>query len=192
MLEYESVTGPDVSGLIDELARLRGTVFRDFPYLYEADAEYEATYLAGYAQEEAIVVTARSRGRLVGAATGMPLLNHVDNLSTALSERFETLEDVFYCAESVLLSEFRGQGAGHRFFDLREAHARRLGACYSVFCAVDRPDDHPEKPAGYRPLTGFWTARGYEPLGVTARLSWPDIGEAEVTEKPMIFWGRSL
>jgi hypothetical protein len=74
------------------------------------------------------------------------------------------MKDVFYCAESVLLSSCRGQGAGHAFFDRREAHAARLGFGKVAFCGVVRPADHPARPEGYRPLDGFWRARGYAPL----------------------------
>ena len=191
-LAFESVTGVAVGDLIDDLARLRGIVFRDWPYLYEADPIYEARYLEGYAQAGAIVVTARHQGELVGAATGMPLLQHVDNLSTALLDCFSDLSKVFYCAESVLLREFRGQGAGHAFFDIREAFARDRGFIHSVFCGVERPDDHPARPPGHRSLAPFWSARGYRPLGITAPLSWPDIGATAETEKTMAFWGLRL
>lgn len=192
-LHYDSVTGADIAAMIPDLARLRGHVFRDWPYLYEADEAYERRYLAHYTNDRAIIVTARQDGRLVGAATGMPLLDHVDNLSTALLDIFEDLQTVFYCAESVLLSDRRGQGAGHVFFDHREAHARSLGFIHSVFCAVDRPETHPARPKDYRPLDAFWRKRGYHPMqAATAALSWRDIGDAYETTKPMTVWSRRL
>lgn len=191
-LRIEPVTGAAVAGVIDGLAQLRGQVFRDWPYLYEADPDYERRYLADYVSGDAVIVTAHSGNQLVGAATGMPLRQHVDNLSTALSGFFDDLNDVFYCAESVLVSEFRGQGVGHRFFDLREAYARQSGFTHSVFCAVTRPEAHPARPKDYRPLDGFWRARGYRRLEATAMLSWRDLGDREETEKPMIFWARTL
>ena len=36
-------------------------------------------------------------------------------------------------AESVLLPAWRGRGMGHRFFDLREEHARSLGRRWAAF-----------------------------------------------------------
>ena len=191
-LRFDTATGADVAPLVDDLARLRGEVFRDWPYLYEADPDYERRYLSGYAQDGAIIVTAHEEDSLVGAATGMPLLQHEDNLSTALMDKFEALGRVFYCAESVLLAAYRGQGAGHRFFDLREQHALRLGFQHSVFCAVERPDDHPLRPADYHPLDPFWRARGYRPMDVCSTMAWPDLGAVGETEKPMRFWHRAL
>jgi GNAT superfamily N-acetyltransferase len=98
------------------------------------------------------------------------------------------IEDIFYFGESVLRPEFRGKGIGHRFFDLREKHARSLGATVTAFCAVDRPADHPARPADYRPLDAFWRRRGYvhHPEWV-ARIRWREIGQAAETEKTLSY-----
>jgi hypothetical protein len=58
---------------------------------------------------------------------------------------------------------------------------------------VIRPEDHPMRPDGYRPLDDFWRRRGYEKLpGVIAQFDWTDIGDAEQTPKPLQFWMRAL
>ena len=187
--------GADVEPVIDELARLRIAVFREWPYLYDGDAAYEARYLAGYASNpRAVVVSVRAPdGSMAGAATGMPLADHDAALVEAVAGAGVDPDGTFYCAESVLLPGWRGRGLGHRFFDEREAHARGLGFERSCFCAVVRPDDHPGRPADARSLVPFWEARGYRPLpGAVARLSWRDVGDAEETEKPLAFRVRKL
>jgi len=119
--------------------------------------------------------------------------DHADDFAKAFETTPYKLDDIFYCAESVLLPEYRGQGIGHRFFDEREAHARRLGRTHSAFCGVIRPDDHPLRPSDYRPLDPFWRKRGYAPLGgVIAKFSWLDVDQASATEKPLQFWLRQL
>jgi GNAT superfamily N-acetyltransferase len=94
----------------------------------------------------------------------------------------------------VLLPSYRGQGIGVRFFEEREAYARRLGRFdHCCFCAVERPADHPLRPADYVPLNGFWSKRGYmhQPqLGT--EFSWRDIDENEESAKPMSFWMKEL
>ena len=101
---------------------------------------------------------------LVGASTGAPLADHAEDFAAAFKGAGLALEDVFYCAESVLLPQYRGQGLGHWFFDLREAHAKELDFAVSAFCSVQRPDDHPAKPQNYRDLHDFWRKRGYQPM----------------------------
>ena len=192
-LTIEPLTGPALDAALDDLARLRIAVFREWPYLYDGDMDYEARYLASYRDRpSAVLVAAREGGRIVGAATGMPLEDHAD-ASQIEGELGVPHEAVFYCAESVLLPEFRGRGAGHAFFERREAHARALGQTHAAFCAVERPEDHPARPEGYRPLDAFWRKRGYEPVeGVRAVFRWTDRGEAEETPHVLRFWMRAL
>ena len=42
--------GPEITPWLDDVARLRLAVFRDWPYLYEGDADYERDYLGAYAR----------------------------------------------------------------------------------------------------------------------------------------------
>ena len=193
-LRFQPLIGTDAAPVLDDLAALRIAVFRDWPYLYDGDLDYERRYLTAYRDTpNAIVAAAFDGDRLVGAATGTPMTDHADDFAAAFDGTGYDLSEIFYCAESVLLPEYRGQGAGHRFFDMREAHARDLGAKYVAFCAVQRPADHPARPADYRPLGDFWQKRGYRSLpGVVAEFGWKDIGEATKTRKPLQFWMRSL
>lgn len=190
-LTVKPLTGEALTAALPDLARLRIAVFREWPYLYEGDEAYERRYLAGYGAPGAILVAALDGGRIVGAATGMALSEHEDGAGvTGLPVPADA---VFYCAESVLLPEHRGQGAGHRFFDLREEHARALGLTHSVFCAVRRAADHPARPEGHRELGGFWRRRGYAPVdGATLVIDWRDVGEAREAPHTLDVWMRAL
>lgn len=193
-LRFEIRTGAEIAGVVDGLAALRIAVFRDWPYLYDGDLDYERRYLQGYASNpRAIVVAAWAGDRLVGASTGLPLMDADAEFPAAFAGTSQDPAQIFYCAESVLLPECRGQGAGHRFFDAREAHARALGYAMSAFCSVTRAPDHPARPDDYRPLDAFWRKRGYAPLpGVTARFHWRDLGDTSETDKTLQFWMREL
>lgn len=193
-LETAPLGRDELESALPELARLRIAVFRDWPYLYDGDLDYELDYLRAYSESpDAIVVGTRDGNRLVGAATGAPMEDHADAFAAPFLDQGYDPHEVFYCGESVLLPEYRGRGVGHLFFDRREAQARKLGRRWSCFCAVVRPDDHPLKPAGYRPLDGFWKKRGYRPMpGVIAQFQWKDVDRAEETEKPLQFWIREL
>ncbi|WP_420023460.1 GNAT family N-acetyltransferase [Cereibacter azotoformans] len=193
-LEARVLTGPALEERLDEVAALRMRVFRDWPYLYEGSMEYERAYLSAYRTSSgAILVGAFDGNRLVGASTGTPMEDHAEDFATAFAATGVPLDQIFYCAESVLLPDYRGQGMGHRFFDLREAHARALGRRNSAFCSVIRPADHPLRPPSSRSNEPFWRGRGYAPLpGVIAEYSWTDVGESQETRKPLQFWMRTL
>jgi GNAT superfamily N-acetyltransferase len=184
----------ELEARLDDLAALRIAVFRDWPYLYDGDMDYERRYLRPYLDSaDSVVAGALDGERLVGAATGAPLEDHADDFVAAFDGTGLALSDIYYCAESVLLPEYRGQGIGHRFFDIREAKAREIGRKHVAFCAVQRPADHPLRPPGHRQLDGFWQGRGYAPLpGVVARFSWKDLTETDESPKPLQFWMRTL
>ncbi|MFU8883186.1 MAG: GNAT family N-acetyltransferase [Rhodobacterales bacterium] len=194
MIRVAALTGADLDAALDDVAQLRIAVFRDWPYLYDGDLAYERDYLAVYRNNPRAVVAGAFDGtRLVGAATGMPMTEHSDDFGQAFDGSGEDLEQIFYCAESVLLPQWRGHGVGHRFFDLREQHAKALGFAKVAFCGVIRPQDHPLRPAGYAPLDLFWRKRGYRPLaGVVAHFGWKDLDQPDQTEKPLQFWIKTL
>lgn len=193
MIRVEVLTGAGLDAALDDVARLRIAVFRDWPYLYDGDLDYERGYIQTYRDSaDAVVVGAFDGDRLIGAATGTPMEDHPD-FAAAFDGTGERLQDYFYCAESVLLPGYRGQGIGHRFFDAREAHARALGRRKVAFCGVLREQDHPLRPDHARSLDSFWRGRGYRPLpGVVAWFEWKDLGDDAPSKKPLQFWARNL
>jgi GNAT superfamily N-acetyltransferase len=181
-------------GIFDDLARLRITVFRDYPYLYDGDLDYERRYLSTFLSSPgAVVIGAFDGERLVGAATGSPLVEHHDEFAAPFIERGMPVEEVFYFGESALEAPYRGHGVGVRFFDEREKAAKAGGFGETVFSAVLRPADHPLRPADYRPLDRFWQNRGYARIdGMRTQFSWKDIGDEHETAKPMEYWYKIL
>lgn len=195
MLTFQRLSGPALNQYIDELAQLRMQVFRDFPYLYDGDLAYEARYLKTYIEApDSVIVLAFDGDKVVGASTGVPLRHEMDEVKQPFLDAGLNIDEIFYCGESVLLSEYRGQGAGVAFFNHREAHAESLeGIKYSCFCAVQRPDNHPARPADYQPLDQFWRNRGYKKRSELAtHFSWKEVGESEESLKPMTFWMKPL
>ncbi len=51
-LSITTVTGTELKPIITSLAQLRIEVFREFPYLYDGDLDYEETYLDTYLQSD--------------------------------------------------------------------------------------------------------------------------------------------
>ena len=194
-IRLERLTGERLKAHLPELARLRITVFRDFPYLYDGSLDYEERYLRTYAAAaDSVIVGAFDGARVVGASTGLPLEHEPDSLKAPFAERGYRPEEIFYFGESVLLPGYRGHGIGVGFFNEREAHARSLGRfTHAAFCGVVRPPDHPRRPPGYVPLDAFWRKRGYEPVpGLVGHLSWRDLDEPAESPKPMQFWIKRL
>lgn len=193
-LRVEALRGAQIRAQLEPLAALRIAVFRDWPYLYDGTLDYEQHYLQMYLRcPRSLVALIWDGDACIGATTALPLVDAPTNLQQPFIDTGERLDDVLYFGESVLLAPYRGRGLGVKFFELREAHARELGLNRCAFCAVDRPEHHPLKPAGYVANDAFWQRRGYvrQPQ-LRTTLSWQDIDEAMPSAKPMTFWMRAL
>ena len=194
-LRIDALSGDALVRRLPALGRLRASVFRDWPYLYDGDAASEADYLATYARSRrAGVFVAWDGDAPVGMATCLPLSDEEPNVTAPFVERGVSPERVFYFGDSVLLDEYRGQGVGVRFFQAREAWAREVSNCdFAAFCSVRRPADHPAKPPDAQPLDEFWRRRGYTPYpDLVCMMRWREVGDADETEHRLAFWLRSL
>jgi GNAT superfamily N-acetyltransferase len=194
-LRIERFSGPSLYPYLPELAKLRIAVFREFPYLYEGSLDYEQKYLRTYADSaESVIVIAFDGEQVVGASTALPLEHEPTFVQAPFVAQGRDPRQYFYLGESVLLPRYRGQGAGVRFFEEREAHAEELGRfAWAAFCAVERPANHPRRPKDYLPLDAFWHRRGYtkHPELVT-EFTWQDLDESAPSPKPMVFWLKPL
>ena len=190
-LRLENFNGPALEPHLDSLGALRIAVFREYPYLYDGTLEYERTYLRTYLDSpRSLVVLAFDGPRVVGATTCVPLADEGPEFRAPFEAAGFPIESICYFGESILLPAYRGTGAGRAFFERREAHALTLPDLrYTAFCAVDRPADHPHRPADHRPLDDFWTRQGYRKRpDLQCEFLWKEIDEPEPTPKTLTFW----
>lgn len=195
-VRFEVLTsGPALDRQLGPLADLRIEVFRDWPYLYDGDRDYESRYLSRFAAATgAVLVAAFDGDTLVGASTGLPLAGEHADFVAPLAAAGHAVGRFYYGAETILRHPYRGQGLYRGFFQRREDHARGLGGFdHLVFCGVVRPDDHPLRPAGAVGLDPVWRRFGYTRMdGVVGSFPWKDIGQDIETSKPIQFWIRPL
>ena len=194
MLTILPLTGAAITPYIDALAQLRIAIFREYPYLYDGDMAYERRYLHTFRQApDSLLIVVLDGEAVVGASTALPLESETPNIRQPLKEGGYEVEKVFYLGESVLHQAYRGRGLGVRFFEERERWARQLGRFNTLaFCAVVRPDGHPLRPIGYRPLDDFWHRRGFAPTDMQCFISWRDVDEEAESRKALRFWVKSL
>jgi GNAT superfamily N-acetyltransferase len=189
-IEILRLSGNKIIPYIGNLADLRIRVFREFPYLYVGSTDYEEKYIQRYTtSDESVIVIAKVGDNVIGASTGMPLKDEDKMVYGPFKKNGMDWQSYFYFGESVLRSEFRGQGIGVRFFEEREKHAISHGYKCTTFCAVDRPENHPRRPANYKPLDPFWEKRGYKKKSeLKTTFKWKDLDDSEESPKSLTFW----
>lgn len=193
-MKIVTLHGNDLLPFLDDVARLRIEVFREFPYLYDGTVDYEAKYLQSYTQtENSLFVLAFDHQKVVGASTGLPLQFANAEFKTAFLAQNLPVQSFFYFGESVLDPNYRGRGIGLAFFHEREKFAQEIGLQNCCFCAVDRPQNHPARPANYQPLDEFWKKRGYKKFPeLQTTFDWKEVGQDAETTHAMTFWLKNM
>jgi GNAT superfamily N-acetyltransferase len=192
---FKRVSGAAIAPYVDDLARLRIEVFREFPYLYDGDEDYERKYLQTYVKSSrSLAVLVYDGAQLIGASTGLPMADETEEFQRPFLENGYDVGKVFYCGESVLRRAYRGRGIYKHLFQAREQHAAELpGIELCTFCGVRRAPDHPLCPSDYAPLNAIWQRFGYtEHPELQTPYVWKDVDENEPTAKTMRFWTKAL
>lgn len=188
--------GAEVAAVLPQLARLRIEVFREYPYLYDGDLDYERRYLAVYARSSDAFVAGyfSALGELVAAVTGVSMQEEDAALQAPLRARGFDPRRVYYLGELVMHRELHGQGLGSRLAAACIDHAHALKRFDWIACAtVIRPSDDPLRPADFRPADAFIARMGFEKVqNLIAQLSWKEIGETDESSKPMQLWLSNL
>jgi GNAT superfamily N-acetyltransferase len=189
------VMGSQIEQYLTSLAQLRIQVFREYPYLYKGDIAYEREYLQPYLQaRDAAFFIVMDNDEVVGASTCIPLWQEDEIFQRPFLQQDFDLRSIMYFGESVLLPQYRGQGIGYLFFQLREKYAHNYaGVNTCAFCAVERQISHPLKPENYQGLNNFWQRLGYiEHPELMTYLSWQEVDKKTSTQKRMIFWLKNI
>ena len=183
--------GLDIAPRIEQLGRFRLAIFREYPYLYDGDLEYERRYLGRYPRSaESLLAFLEDARGLVGACTAIPLKDEDPEFQQPF--RGEALADFFYIGEILLRPEARGQGLGTRLLARVIERIDAAGYPTTVLCTVERGPQHPSRPDGYVPPDALWRKFGFVPdAHRVVRYRWQDLGDARETEKPMRVWTRA-
>lgn len=193
-MEVRAFSGLAARPYLEQLAKLRIRVFSAYPYLYDGDLAYEETYLRELGEtRKSVLAVAFAKKEVVGVATGLPLAKAGADVRAPWEAKNEHLDDWYYFSESVLLPDYRGQGIGRRFMELRQRWAKEVGYKKITFCTVIRPKEDPKRPDDYRSLQEFWRKEGFEPLpDIICEMKWKELDSESELSHQLQFWGKSL
>lgn len=185
------IRGIDIEKYIDELGRFRIEIFREYPYLYEGDLDYERRYLSRYLRnDESILAVMNDDKGIIGACTAMPLRDEDQEFKRPFAK--ENVNEIFYICEIMIRADSRGKGLGSEL----------LSSCislidvskYKKIClyTVDRDPNHPPRPEKYRSPDSLWRKLGFEKdKNLVVYYHWKDVGDEVETEKPMNVWVKT-
>jgi GNAT superfamily N-acetyltransferase len=190
-VKIKTLRGREIIPYIHKIAELRITIFREYPYLYEGEMSHEERYLLMYSRtEDALVVIAEDNHKVVGAITGLPLTESMEEIKCLFIEKNIPAKLIFYLGEIVLLQEYRNKNIGYMMYQQFEKEVEKSKLYEKIaLCEVVRAENDSQKPPDYKSLSSFWTRQGYvKHTNLIAYFSWKEIGDTKETKHPMVFW----
>ena len=190
-LRIETLGGAALAEALPVLARLRGTVFAAWPYLYQGDPGYESGYLATLAASPGAAIVVAFDGDRAGRH------GHLPAAGRGACAGAGGLPPARAGWRGLLLLRRERAAAGLPRPRRRRRLLRRAGgacalasACAAAaFCAVVRNANDPRRPADYQPLDGFWRRRGYVPRpDLSCVFAWKEVGDDRETPHSLGFW----
>ncbi|QVL55435.1 MAG: GNAT family N-acetyltransferase [Simkaniaceae bacterium] len=194
-IELFQLIGNKILPYIAEIAKLRIQIFHEWPYLYEGCLEYEKKHLQTYTKtQESLVIIAKHGNRIIGAVTGVPAKDSMQEVQKALENASFPLETTYYLGEILLLDEYRGSGIGSQLYRFFEDSVRKKNRYHTVvLCEINRSDTDKRKPLSYEGLDVFWHHFQYKRSAkIKTSFSYQEIGSDKETPHPMVFWEKHL
>lgn len=194
-MEYSVLQGKEILPYLVDIAQLRIEIFREWPYLYEGNLEYEKKYLEMYSDTDAsILILAREKETIVGAAIGLPVDGALHEIKELFAAHNVSTKEAYYFAEALLLPHFRGCGYGKQLIAQFEKQVRALGVYSALYgFEVVRDLNDLRRPADYASLDAFWEKGGYALIpDWETSFSWCDVGDCKESDHPMRFRKKNL
>lgn len=192
-------TGEAVVDHIQPISEFRILYFKEFPYCYQGNYEYEKEYFLGFSQEKnALVIELLDKGQTIGLSTAMPLVSDADILKDAEAAFVRAGSnplDYYYLGEVILHPDWRGKGLVKKILQMNEVFALENGFSKMCLSVVIRDEFDPRKPQNYRSSDHVWEKAGYLKKDIFIDYHWPTIledGSVKELTNPMVFWTKSL
>lgn len=198
-LTIDIYVGKDAIEYIDIVSELRIQAFKEYPYLYEGNLDYEREYVHGYAIDgKAMIAVARTDNKIVGISTGIPLVSDSEIVADAkkiFAENGLDVSDYYYYGEVIVLPDFRGRGVTSKLYAEQDNLIKSWGYKHVCILTVMREIDHPLRPANYKSPDKMWEHLGFFRNKLITEYHWPTIQpdmSVEDVKNYLEFWTKDL
>ncbi len=191
--------GREVTPHIKRISDFRIKYFKEFPYCYEGNYEYEYEYFKGFSQDtKSLVIELLENQKIIALSTAMPLVSNADILKEAVNE-FRKFgfnpEEFYYLGEIIVDKNNRNQGLGKLMLEKNEEVALKLGFKKMCLSVVVREQGDPRRPNNYKSSDSVWAINGYVKQNIFINYHWPTMladGAVKDIDNKMVFWTKEI
>ncbi|MDD2411768.1 MAG: GNAT family N-acetyltransferase [Bacteroidales bacterium] len=195
MMEIKVVSAQEIESYIDIIANLRITIFKEYPYLYDGDYTYEQKYLKKFLETpDSLICVAYDENQIVGAITALPLKYEDELIKKPFLNQGISMDTVYYYSEALILQEYRKKGIGIKMFKMAEEKIISMEKyTFFTFAAIERNENHPQKPKDYQSPYPFFGKIGFiQRRDLVCQMSWKEINQTQESNKSLYFWTKEI
>lgn len=193
-LTIQAFKGPEAKIYFKQIATLRITMFKEFPYLYEGSIEDEEEYLSIYFNSpNSVILLVLDKDKVVGFSSSIPLSEEMEEIKNPFVESDLDINSIHYIGEMIIETAYRTKGMFNIMANYQEEYARSKEYLSIVFMTVIREHNHLLKPKNYRCLEILWKYLGYELLeGIKVKFSWKQVDGECPQDNQLGIWFKKL
>ena len=187
----------EIERYLEEVIKLRVEVFREYPYLYDGNLEYEKEYFKDFVKDStARVILVKDGFEVVAVATSIALSNaHLcDDIHKPFIEKGYDVERFYYYGEIMIDKNYRNKGISKQIYGLREKEVLSLGFDRLCFATILKDSD--KMPQDYFDPAEMWKSMRFdEHLDMQVECSWPKIqydGSTREQVSKLNFWVKKI
>lgn len=197
---YKSYISTQLQPHLSDVAEFRVKHFRNYPYLYDGNLDYEKNYLAGLANDKKslLIKAYDSNNHLIAVSTSVPLVTGSDILKSA-TESFATAGydpgSIYYYGEIIIEPQYRGFGISAIIYKMQDDYAKLNKFKFIALATVIRSDNDLRKPANHQPSDPIWNRFGFTKTNIIFDYDWPTIQSDFLTENEshkMVYWLKKI
>jgi hypothetical protein len=176
--EFAVFHGSECDKFKEFMIDLRVTLYRDYPYLYEADRKEEAEYMHWFLNlPKTFVAIAFCKEKPIAFVAGSDFTDFSEHFKGSIEE-FEKAglvpSNYFYIADDLFEPEHPQQEILSTLVHLMEIRVNEQNNY--MFCWItEEHDSHPLKPENYKSASALWEKLGYQKSNICIKFSYPTI-----------------
>lgn len=193
------VINNDIINYLDKISEFRIKEFKEFPYLYEGNEEYEKSYIKGFIEgQNSVLGIVEIDSNIIGVATAMPLrceAEIVKDVELEFHKMGFKIDEFFYIGEVIVKKGYRGNKISSRLLETVEKYFLNLGFKYACLSTVERDIEDSRRPKNYSDIDKLCLYNGYTKTKIYSDYSWPmksDDGSIREVVNEMVYWIKKL
>lgn len=187
--QIKTLVGKETQSVIELLAQWRLTIFKEFPYRYVGNLQFEKKHLQSYANNpQSVFAIALLNNEIVAISTGIPLGDKsLREMQVAFQQQHKDIEPYYYYGEVLVSPMHRGQGLAKKLYRAQDEVIKNMGFEKVAIMTVIR-----DEPIA---TDALWPHLGFQKNNIILSMRWPTItasNDVIDAEHQLAFWEKGI